>query len=73
MLAHKRFHHSSLLLHKIAIESFKSHCRTINSNCLPKGCLFALASNYNAIEKKHGYCCDIQCKIITKIMPDIIY
>lgn len=31
-LAHKGYHHSSPLLHRIATESFKSHCKTINSN-----------------------------------------
>ena len=32
MLAYKGLRHSSPLLQKTAIESFKSHCKTINSN-----------------------------------------
>ena len=32
MLANVEFHHLSLLFHKTAQESFKSHCETINSS-----------------------------------------
>ena len=35
MLAHKGFHHSSPLLHKIAIESFKSHYRVFKVAGVP--------------------------------------
>ena len=69
-LAHKGYHHSSPL-HRIATESFKSHCKTINSNW--SSLTILLWHQPIEIVKKLGYYCDIQFKIIPKIMTGIIY